>query len=68
MKKSEFEAWFVMQFGKCPMSNAKSLILEGKLRVLEMEAGIIKREIRELQDWHSNERAARYAWNARGNP
>jgi hypothetical protein len=68
MKKSEFEKWFISQFGKCPISNTKGVNLENKLKGMEMEVGQIKRELKALQDWHANERAARYSWNARGKP
>ena len=65
MKKSPFETWYTKQFGRCPMSNTKGLSLEKKLMETEREASRIRCELIELREWHSNERAARYAWNAK---
>jgi len=64
--KSAFDKWFTAQFGKCPMSNTKAINLESRLKGMEMECGQIRRDLRFLQDWHANQRASLYAWNARG--
>ena len=63
MAKSEFDAWFVDQFGKCPISNKKALKLESALMGMEMEVARMRRELREYRDWHKDETAARYAYN-----
>ena len=65
--KSEFDKWFVAQFGPrpCPYGTVEN---DKRQRWMDcaQEVEKMKSEIEAIDRWDNSERAALYAWNARG--
>lgn len=64
---SAFETWFTAQFGPPPFSDpiAEEEAKE-EIRGLEMRLGELKRRVEHQREYVEHERAALYAWQARG--